>query len=153
MTELHLLNAQAAATALRDAGQHARGFLGVDPVAQNDTLLAGELTRLGSQVYRTGSAVGGAVVGYAPNHAQPRQAYVASTSADAGPVRAMLTFLANYRRCNSYVALLPAGSPAVPAFTGCGFAEIGVLREHRYQSGGYQDVLVYFAKVEDTCRS
>lgn len=153
MTELQLLSAHAAAAALRDAGGHARGFLGVDPTTQNDTLLAGELTRLGSQVYRAGGAVGGALVGYAPNHAQPRQAYVASTSADAGAVRAMLTFLASYRRCCSFVALLPAASTAIPAFTGCGFAEIGVLREHRYQSGGYQDVLVYFAKVADACRS
>jgi hypothetical protein len=149
MTELHMLNAPAAAAALRDAGPSARGFLGVDPTSQNDPLLAGELTRLDARVYRAGDAV----VGYAPNHAQPRQAYVASTSAETGPVRALLTFLTTYRRCGSYVALLPAGSAAVEAFAACGFAEIGVLREHRYQSGGYQDVLVYFAKVEDTCGS
>lgn len=151
MTELRLLNAPAAAAALRDAGPPARGFLGVDPVSQNDPLLAGELTRSGAQVYRAGSADGDAVVGYAPNRAQPRQAYVASTSADPGPVRALLTFLTTYRRCGSYVALLPAGSAAIEAFTDCGFAEIGVLRGHRYQSGGYQDVLVYFAKGADTC--
>lgn len=149
MTELQLLNGPAAAAALREAGGGARGFLGVDPTTQNDALLANELTRLGSQVYRAGDAV----VGYALNPAQPRQAYVASTSADAGPVRALLDFLANYRRCGSYVALLPAASVAVPAFTDCGFAELGVLREHRFQSGRYQDVLVYFAKVGDTCGS
>lgn len=145
MTDMQLLDASAAAAGLRDAAARARGFLGVDPFVQNDALLAIELTRMGAQVYRTGDAL----VGYAPNHAQSRQAYVASTSAEAGPVRTLLAFLATYQRCSSCVALVPAGSAAATAFTDCGFEELGVLREHRFQSGGYQDVLVYFARVED----
>ncbi len=87
-------------------------------------------------------AAGGAIVGCAGNPDQPRQAYVASTSGQAEPVRALLEFLSTYRRCTSYVAMVPAGAPAVTAFTGCGFRPVGLLPAHRYQSGGYLDVLV-----------
>jgi len=148
MPEIQLLRASAAASGLRGAKAEGRGFLGVDPVTQNDALLARELTRQGAQVYRAGDTL----VGYAPNHEQPRQAFLASTSADPEPIRAVLAFLSTYQRCTSFVAMVPAGAEAAKAFAGCGFEQTGVLRDHRYQSGGYQDVLV-LAKGEVPCPS
>lgn len=148
MTDIQQLDAPAAAAGLRAAKGGARGFLGVDPVTQNDTLLAIELTRQDAQVYRVDEAL----VGFAPNHEQPRQAFVASTSAAAEPVRALLTYLATYQRCTSYVAMVPAGGAAIAAFTGCGFEQVGELRDHRFQSGGYQDVVV-MVKAADSCHS
>lgn len=144
-----MLDAAAAAQALSDEAQLARGFLGIDPVTQNRAQVAAELTRMGAQVCRADDAL----VGYAHRRDQPRQALVASTSARAEPVATLLSFLHVYHRLTSYLALVPAGSATIGAFEGCGFRRTGVLREHRYQSGGYQDVLVYFAKAADTCRS
>jgi hypothetical protein len=144
-----MLDAAAAAAALSGAGRAARGFLGIDPVTQNGALIAAELTRMGAQVCRAGDTL----VAYAHRASQPRQALVASTSAHAGPVAALLSYLRIHQRSTSYLALVPAGSAAIAAFEGCGFRPAGVLRDHRYQSGGYTDVLVYFAKGADTCRS
>jgi hypothetical protein len=149
MTDLELLDTAAATAGLRAAGVAARGFLGTDPITQNDALLADELTRLTAQVFRAGDTL----VGCTPNLAQPRQAFVASTSDRAEPVRALLAFLGTYRRFTSYVAMVPATAEAHDAFTGCGFTRCGTLREHRYASGGYQDVLVYFVEAEDACLS
>lgn len=148
MTDIQQLDARAAAAGLRAAKDGARGFLGVDPVTQNDALLAIELTGQDAQVYRVGETL----VGFAPNHEQPRQAFVASTSPAAEPVRALLAHLATYQRCTSYVAMVPAGGPSLAAFTGCGFEQVGALRDHRFQSGAYQDVVV-MAKVADPCPS
>ncbi|WP_320065739.1 hypothetical protein [Micromonospora sp. RTGN7] len=149
MTEIQLLDTAAAASALTAVPGSARGFLGVDPVTQNHALLVRELTRLGAQVFRTGDTL----LGYLPNEVQPRQAYVASTSPDPEPLRGFLDFLGTYQRCTSFVALVPADSPPVVALRDCGFTQVGTLREHRYQSGAYQDVSVYFVRGEDTCRS
>ena len=149
MTDIQRLDMAGAAIGLRAVAQDARGFLGVDPVTQNDALLAGELTRLGAQVFRGADTV----LGYLTNPDQPRQVFVASTSADPAPLRALLEFCGTYQRCTSYVALVPAGSTSVAAFQGCGFAQVGTLPAHRYQGGGYADVLVYFATGEDACRS
>ena len=146
MPELQLLDTPAAATGLREAADAARGFLGVDPVTQNDLQLTSELDRLRAQVFRAGDTL----VGTVPNDRQPRQAYVASTSADAAALRALLGFLATYHRCTSYVALVPNDSPALAAFVDCGFTERGVLRGHRYRAGAYRDVRVYHAGTEDT---
>jgi hypothetical protein len=147
--ELQLLDPVSACVKLRAAGAGARGFLGLDPVIQNDPLLTRELARTGAQLFSAGDAVVGAV----PNQEQPRQAFVATTSADPGPVRALLHFLTTYQRCTSFLALSPAGSPAVAALAGCGFQQVGVLREHRYANYGYQDVLVHFVRAEGSCRS
>ncbi len=144
-----MLDAAAAAQALSDAAGAARGFFGIDPVAQNCALIAAELTRTGAQVCRAGDAL----VGYAHRPSQPRQALVASTSARAEPVATLLSFLRIHHRSTSFLALVPAGSVTIAALEGCGFRPAGVLRDHRYQSGGYHDVLVYFAKAADTCRS
>jgi hypothetical protein len=133
---IQLLAPAEAAAAVRAIG--ARGFFDLDPVTQNDALMARELTTRDVQVYR----VGDTLLASAVNPVQPRQAYVASTSGDPEPVRALLAFLRAYLRCTSYLALVPAGAAAADAFTGCGFEQVGVLREHRYQTARYHDVYV-----------
>ncbi|WP_206794120.1 hypothetical protein [Amycolatopsis sp. MtRt-6] len=145
MTELRPLSPAEAAQGLRRAGDAARGFLGTDPVTQNDALLVRELTRRGAQVY----AAGGAVVGCVPNRAQPRQAYVSSTSAGPEPVRALLGHLTTYQRRTSFVALVPEDGAA--AFLGAGFARTGVLPGHHYAGHEFHDVLVLVK--EEPCRS
>lgn len=149
MTDLERLDPPAAAAALRGAADGARGFLGVDPVTQNDVLVALELTRLGAQVFRRGQAL----LGFVPNSRQPRQATVATTSADPELMAEFLTFLGSYQRCTSYVGMTAAGGAAESAFTGCGFDRAGTLRGDRYQAGQYQDIHVYFATAENLCRS
>src|SRR5580700_4570834 len=104
MTELRVLNCAEAAAALSRRPGSARGFLGLDPVTQNESLLAIELARIDAEVY----AVGDELIGFAPNPSQPRQMYVASTSARPEPVAALLAFLRTYRRSSSYLALVPA---------------------------------------------
>lgn len=144
-----MLDSETAAVELTRVGGSARGFLGLDPVTQNEALLARELTRAGASVFRADDGL----VGCAPNPESPRQSYVATTSADPGAVRAVLEHLVTYQRCASFVALVPAGSPAGAAFVECGFAPVGVLREHRFHSGAYHDVHVYFAGAEEPCPS
>lgn len=142
-----MLDAAEAADELAAVPRAARGFLDLDPVTQNTALLAAELTRRQAQVYR---AEDGTLLGYAPNPDQPGQAYLASTSSRPEPVATLLEHLRVYRRPTSYLALVPAGAGAAAAFTGCGFTPVGTLREHRYESGRYVDVLVYFTRVSDT---
>lgn len=149
MTELRLLEPAAAAAALREAGAAARGFLGLDPVVQNDVLLARELGRRDAQVFQGGTGL----LGFTPNQVQPRQAYVASTSADPEPLRAFLDFLGSYRRCTSYVAQVPQDAPGASAFEGCGFRRVGTMRAHRFESGAYRDVHVYYCDGEGPCHS
>lgn len=148
-TTVELLDHTAAAAALRSAGDSARGFLGLDPVTQNESLTAAELRRTGAMVFRDGAAL----LGYLPNTGQPRQGTVASTSADPAPVRALLEFLRTYRRCTSFVAEVPAGAAACAAFEACGFVVTGTLRGHRFQSGRYHDVRVYCTSQEEPCGS
>ncbi|MFF6959799.1 hypothetical protein [Streptomyces sp. NPDC008317] len=144
MADLTLLGTAEAAARLSAAPQAARGFLGLDPVTQNGPLLARELARTGAQVLQAGDAL----LGYVPNPAQPRQGWVATTSADPEPLAALLAFLRTYRRCTSYVAEVPDGSPAVPALEACGFTGAGRLPGHVFHTGGYHDVLVYCATEE-----
>jgi hypothetical protein len=145
---LQRLDLDAAVAALRSATDSARGFLGLDPVTQNDSLLAAELTSLEAQLF----GADGSLVGFAPNTDQPRQAYVASTSADPEPLRALLDFLVTYLRCTTFVAMVPDGTAAVAGFERCGFERAGVLPRHRWQDYDWQDVLVYVGRVE-SCRS
>jgi hypothetical protein len=149
MTDLLLLEPAAAATALQATGAPARGFLGLDPVVHNDALLARELGRRDAQVFSSGSVL----LGFVLNPAQPRQAYVASTSAEPEPLRAFLTFLGSYRRCTSYVAQVPDGARSTAAFESCGFDRVGTLRAHRFEAGAHRDVHVYYARREGSCRS
>jgi hypothetical protein len=148
MTELLRLDTDAAVAELRASGDSARGFLGLDPVTQNDSLLASELTGLAAQLFSAGEAL----VGFAPNMDQPRQAYVASTSADPEPLRVMLEFLTTYQRCTTFVAMVPADAEGGNGFAACGFERVGVLPQHRWQNYDWQDVLVYVGRA-DTCRS
>jgi hypothetical protein len=145
--DIRRLDPASAAADLRAAADTGRGFLGLDPVTQNDVLLAAELTRMQAQVFRAGDMLLGAVA----NPDQPRQAFVAATSADPAPLRAFLSFLGTRQRCTSFVAMVPDGAASVAAFERCGFRRVGALRDHRYQSGGYQDVVIYHASREDTC--
>lgn len=146
MADIELLDPAAAAAALREAGPAGRGFLGLDPVTQNDVLLARELERLEAQVFR--EAAGRAVLGCSPNPVQPRQVCVATTCDDPAVLRAFVGFLATYLRGTSFTATLPADAPSVAAFDGCGFQRVGTLREHFYRSGRYQDCLVYYTSEE-----
>ncbi|MCP3760526.1 hypothetical protein [Streptomyces sp. TBY4] len=148
MTDIRPVPLTEAVTALRAAGDACRGFLGVDPVTQNDALLVKELTRTGAQFFRSD----GALVGCLTNEDQLRQVYVATTTADPEPLRAFLAFLDTYRRITSYVALLPSGNPTLPAFEKCGFTQVGNLKDHHFQAGRHQDVPVYFASAEVACR-
>jgi hypothetical protein len=148
MTELLRLDTDVAVAELRASGDSARGFLGLDPVTQNDSLLATELNGLQAQLFSTGESL----VGFAPNTDQPRQAYVASTSADPEPLRALLEFLTTYQRCTTFVAMVPAGAEGCHGFEACGFDKAGVLPQHRWQDYDWQDVLVYVGRA-DTCRS
>jgi hypothetical protein len=127
----------------------ARGFFGLDPVTQNDALLAKQIDRSGVQLYSCGETL----VGCLPNPDHPRQAQVASTSSAPEPLRALLGFLGTYQRCTSYFALVPQDSPVAAAFESCGFVCVGALPEHLFHSGRYRDVLIYHATEGDTCRS
>ncbi|WP_405581265.1 hypothetical protein [Streptomyces sp. NBC_01190] len=144
MADLRLLGTAEAAARLSAEPKAGRGFLGLDPVTQNGALLARELARTGAQVLQAGDVL----LGYAPNSAQPRQGWVATTSADPEPLAALLAFLRTYRRCTSYVAEVPEGAPAVPALEACGFTGAGRLPGHVFHSGSYHDVLVYCATQE-----
>jgi hypothetical protein len=154
-TDIRRLDPAAAAAHLRAAAEAGRGFLGLDPVTQNDVLLAAELTRMRAQVFQAGDMLLGAV----PNPDQPRQAFVAATCADPEPLRVFLGFLDTRQRCGSFVAMVPDGAASAAAFESCGFRRVGVLRDHRYQAGAYQDVVVYHAesgligpaRSEDSC--
>ena len=148
MTEIQRLEPDAAVTELRAAADAARGFLGLDPVTQNDALLASELKSLEAQLFSAGETL----VGFAPNTDQPRQAYVASTSADPEPLRALLEFLSTYQRCTTFVAMVPDGAESAGGFDACGFERVGVLPRHRWQNYDWQDVLVYVGRA-DACRS
>ena len=150
MTDLRVLDPAAAAAELAGSSEAARGFLGLDPVTQNEPLLAAELTRMSAGVCR---ADGGALVGFAPSPGQPRQMLLASTSARPEPVRALLGFLRAYCRYSSCLAMVPAGNASAEAYESCRFTRIGTLRGHWYQSGEYRDVTVYFAKAADACQS
>lgn len=137
MPELELLPPAAAAAALTAAEERARGFLGLDPVTQNEALLARELTRRDAAVFRYGDTV----LGCRSNPDQPRQSEVASTTADPAALGALLHFLHTYQRCVSFVALVPDALDD-SGYTALGFVRTGLLREHRYANGRYHDVRV-----------
>ncbi|MFF9625765.1 hypothetical protein [Streptomyces griseosporeus] len=136
-SELRLLPPAAAAAGLSAAGEAARGFLGLDPVTQNEALLGQELARREAVVFRYGGTVLGCVV----NSAQPRQAEVAATTADPAALGALLEFLRTYQRCSSFVTMVPAGRDT-SGYEAHGFRRVGTLREHRFAGGRYHDVHV-----------
>ncbi|WP_130799085.1 hypothetical protein [Streptomyces otsuchiensis] len=138
-TAPELLTPEEAARALTDAPVRlTRGFLGLDPVTQNTALLARHIGDREIQVLRYGEAL----LGYTVNPLQPRQAHVATTSADPAPLDALLGFLADYQRATSFVAEVPEGTPVLPALESCGFTPCGVLPGHLFHSGRYREVLV-----------
>lgn len=149
VAEICILDPGTAAAGLQALGADARGFLDLDPVTQNEALLRLELVRTGGQVFRSGNTL----LGYRPNPEQPGQACVATTSADTAALRAFVSYLALYRRSTSFMALAEAGSTPAAAFGGCGFGQVGTMRQHRYHSGRYHDVTVYAATWEDLCPS
>ncbi|MFG2263231.1 hypothetical protein [Streptomyces sp. NPDC048720] len=139
MPELELLTPSAAAAALTAAGDDGRGFLGLDPVTQNEPLLARELAG-GAAAFRYADTVLGCRV----NPDQPRQAEVAATTADPDALGALLDFLHTYQRCTSFVALVPE-SLDTAGYRAHGFTETGLLRSHRFAAGAYRDVRVLHA--------
>ncbi|TDV54812.1 hypothetical protein [Actinophytocola oryzae] len=117
----------------RLAATGVRGFLGVDPVTQNDALLAKVLSAREAHLFGWGDAV----LGYAPNLDNPRQAEVATTSPDPSILAAFTEFLRCHRRYTSFVCV--GGPPEALR----GFRHAGRLRAHHFGGGRYHDVDVH----------
>lgn len=129
------VSATAAATALRAAG--ARGFLGADPVTQNDALVARTLT--GAQLFTDTQDAAG-VAGFRPNPDNPRQADIATTATDPATVVAFTRFLHERHRATSFTA---TAGPGDAVLLGSGFTEVARLREHVFRGGRFADVAIY----------
>ncbi|WNI18961.1 hypothetical protein [Actinacidiphila sp. ITFR-21] len=142
VTALAPLAPAEAAARLRTGGT--RGFLDLDPVTQNDALIVRLLAEQDATVF----AHGDALVGARPNPGNPRQAVVATTSADPEPLAALAEFLRVYRRHTSLVAVTGADEPARTALAASGFTEVGVLRGHWYRSGAYHDAHLHHLPLE-----
>lgn len=112
-----------------------RGFLGVDPVTQNDALLRTVLTAREARLFGWGDAV----LAYAPNPDNPRQAEIATTSQDPTVLTAFLEFLRRHGRYTSFVCF--GGPPEALR----DFRHAGRLREHVFRAGRYHDVDVWEA--------
>jgi hypothetical protein len=140
---VQLAPADAVARLRRTPGQ-GRGFLGLDPVTQNDALLLTVLAGQGAQLFGSGDAV----LGYVPNADNQRQGFIATTSAEPEVLAAFTEFLRVYRRYTSFVCHVADGDPAIAALEGCGFQVTGRLRGHVFRSGAYRDVNVYFERGE-----
>lgn len=140
---VQLAPADAVARLRRTPGQ-GRGFLGLDPVTQNDALLQILLARQGAQLFGSDDAV----LGYVPNADNQRQGFIATTSADPEVLAAFTEFLRVYRRYTSFVCHVTDGDPAIGALEGCGFRVTGQLRGHLFRTGAYHDVNVYFGRGE-----
>lgn len=141
-----LTPAQAAAR-LRTEPGGGRGFLGLDPVTQNDPALIAGLSASQALVWSFGAAL----VGACPNPDNPRQAWVATTRADPAALRAAAATLRAYRRTASLLAVAGTGEPAADAVRGCGFTPAGTLRRHDYRSGAYHDVDMHYLSLEQPC--
>jgi hypothetical protein len=141
-----LTPAQAAAR-LRTEPGGGRGFLGLDPVTQNDPSLIAGLSAREALVWSFGVAL----VGACPNPDNPRQACVATTSADPAALRAAAGTLRAYRRTASLLAVAGTGEPAADAVRGCGFTRAGTLRRHDYRSGAYHDADMHYLSLEQPC--
>lgn len=119
----------------RLAALTARGFLGLDPVTQNDALLRKLLSARDARLFGSGDAV----LAYAPNPDNPRQAEIATTSTDPEVIAAFTEFLRRHGRYTSFVCY---GGPA-DALRASGFRPAGRLREHVFGGGRYHDVPVH----------
>lgn len=148
MVELVLLPAEEVAVRLGRISGSGRGFLELDPVVQNEPLLALLLAARSALVFSYGDD---ALVGAQANPDNPRQAFVSATSDCPAAVAALLDFLRAHRRCTSAVALVAPGAGAVAAFEALGFTGTGRLRDHYYRSGSYLDALIYYRRLEPTC--
>ncbi|HEY8980274.1 MAG TPA: hypothetical protein VIU15_11895 [Streptomyces sp.] len=130
-----VLSASAAAARLRALGAGGRGFLGRDPVTENDSLLARELGRDDTVVL----AVGDTLLGARISRLNPRRAEISASAADPKALRALAEFLATYRRCFALTAVVAEGDPSWPALEELGFTRTAVLRDHWYRTGRYVD--------------
>lgn len=177
--EVRVLDTYEGVDLLRRAAGWGRGFLGVDPVTQNSTLMVRLLTEAEAETYQVaahGSAV--AVAGCVRNPANRHQALVAiaelpsagpdGAPADADPrrpaasaspaelakvIRRFLTYLSTHRDITSFVAHAVVGDGALPGLIDSGFCEVGRLREHVYRSGGFHDEHVFFARLAKVLES
>jgi hypothetical protein len=147
MFDIQRIDPAEAVTRLRVAVELSRGFLGLDPVTQNDALLIRALAELDAQVFACGTTI----VGYLPNRDNPRQATISSTSGDPAVVAEFTGFLHRYRRCTSFLATAEPDATPARALLGCGFEEVGRMPGHVFRSGHYRDVAVYFAPWEIAC--
>ncbi|GAB3465364.1 hypothetical protein [Actinophytocola sediminis] len=139
MTELTRLTLADGVRLLAATGT--RGFLGLDPVTQNYALLAQLLSARQARLFGAGDAV----VGYAPNLDQPRQAQVATTSTDPEVLTGFTDYLRRYGRYTSFLCL------DGPSTALRGFRLVGTLRAHVYRGGGYHDVDVHLSTGSQPC--
>jgi hypothetical protein len=122
----------------RLSGTGTRDFLGLDPMTQNDALLRKLLAARQARLFGAGDTV----LGYAPNPDNPRQAEVATTSADPAVLDTFTEFLRRHGRYTSFVCF--GGPPAALR----GFRHAGSLRGHVFRGGGYHDVDVHVSTGE-----
>lgn len=146
MDELVPLELSDAIRRLRRLPDSGLGFLGLDPLTQNDQWLMGRLTSMRAAVYVAGRDT---IVASAPNFANPRQSQVAVAADDSTALRVLLSFLRSTAYCTSFTATLCASDTGLPALLDCGFREVGTLRNHVFRAGIYRDVGVYYAAESD----
>ncbi len=122
------------------------GFLGLDPLTQNDQWLLDRLTGMRATLYGTER---GTLVGCAPNPANPRQARVAVAADDSAALTALLDLLRSTAAHTSFTAVACASDAGLPALLDCSFREVGTLRGHVLRAGVYLDAGVYYAADDD----
>ncbi len=143
-TTLTLLSPREAAARLRALSSGGRGFLGTDPVVQNDALLAKVLQDCSALVMDWE----GTVIGARPSPHNPRQEEVACSSDDPEALTALLDHLRQYRRCASVWAVCSPDAPMLTALEALEFRHTGLLRAHYYRAGEYLDAAVHYRDLE-----
>lgn len=146
MAEPVRLELPTAVRRLRRLPDSGLGFLGLDPLTQNDQWLLNRLTSMRATLYDTER---GTVVGCAPNPANPRQARVAVAADDSAALTALLALVRATAGYTSFTAVACASDAGLPALLDCGFREVGTLRGHVFRAGVYLDAGVYYAADDD----
>jgi acyl transferase domain-containing protein len=141
---LRLLSPDEVAARLRTSPGGGRGFLGTDPVIQNDALLARALRDTSARLLGWRDTV----LGTRPNPRNPRQEEVAATSNDADALAALLDFLRAHRHCGSALAVCGPDAAMLPALNQLGFRRTGLLRGHYFRAGRYLDATVHYRDLE-----
>jgi hypothetical protein len=142
--EERLLTPEQAAARLRALQAGGRGFLGTDPVTQNDALVARLLREPPALLMSWGQSL----LGARPNLQNPRQAEIASTSGNAEALGSLLGLIGTNLRCESAWAICGPGEPALAALGKLGFRRVGLLRNHYYRSAAYLDATIHYRELE-----